>query len=248
MAEVINCPFCGKENRPKDYYCRFCDGELSRPGGASFIDNTGFDEGEDHGGHDGDDSGGMEEDEFAELDYRPRSKAGCFVPGVVIMLILGIIAGGIFILTDWFGAVGMEEETEPPELEIPEDEPVDVVEEPEEEEPEPDPEEEEVEEPEPNGEDQPDYDQLEAALLNWLIGRVDDPTVILLHIDEAQDPEKFYDRYDLSEDNVIVYEVDSKDEEFVTVKFGPPFSEWSIRVVFIWDQVEWRFLREEEVR
>jgi len=72
--------------------------------------------------------------------------------------------------------------------------------------------------------------------------------VTLLHVDEAQDPEEFYDRYDLTEEEVIVYKEKSRDGEFVTVAFGPPFSEWSIRAVFIWDHNEWRFLREEEVR
>ncbi len=244
MAESIYCPFCGKENRPDDYYCRYCDGDLSSRSGDGIADNTGFGEAQDLEKQEKKDNGDLEEDEFAELDYRPKSKTGCFIPGLVIVFVLGLIAAGVFVLSNGFG-VPEEEEAEVPELEIPEEEP-EEAEEVEEEEPEEETEE-EPEEPEPEGEDAPDYDQLEAALLNWLIGRIDDPRVTLLHVDEAQDPEEFYDRFDLSEEEVIVYKEASRDGEFVTVKFGPPFSEWSIRAVFIWDEVEWRFLREEPV-
>ncbi len=245
MAEIINCPFCGKENRPEDYYCRFCDGDLGSLADEKHEDSSGYREKQGSRSSRGEEKDQAAEDEFAELDYKPKSKAGCFIPGLVILLALGIIGVGILVLNNDF-FLPEEEEAEAPELEIPEEE-TEEVEEEEEPEPDPDPE----EDPEENGPDEevePDYDQLEAALLNWLINRVDDPMVILLHVDEAQDPEQFYDQYDLEEDNVIVYKEESRDEEFVTVKFGPPFSEWSIRAVFIWDEVEWRFLREEEVR
>jgi len=245
MAETINCPFCGEKNRPEDFYCRTCDGDLNREkvltGKPGKEDNNSL-SGKARAGNNG-----LESDEFSELDYRPRSKAGCFIPGLVILMVLGIITAGIFVLSDGFDLPPEEEEAEAPELEIPEDED-DVIDEEEEAEPDPEPVEDEPEEPEPEGEDDPDYDQMEAALLNWLIGRIDDPMVTLLHVEEAQDPEEFYDRYDLTEEEVIVYKEKSRDGEFVTVAFGPPFSEWSIRAVFIWDHNEWRFLREEEVR
>ncbi len=249
MAEIKNCSFCGKENRPEDYYCRFCDGELNRPVDSDHEDQSWYEDEPDTGVSD-DESNEIEEDEFAELDYQPRSKAGCFIPGLVIVLVLGVIGVGILTLNEGLFSPREEEEVEAPELELPEEETEEAEEE---EDPVPDPEteeepEEEPEEIDPNGEDEPDYDQLEAALLNWLINRIDDPRVTLLHVDEAQDPEKFYDQYDLTEEEVIVYKEVSRDDEFVTVKFGPPFSEWSIRAVFIWDEVEWRFLREEEVR
>jgi len=223
MADKIYCPSCGKENRPEDYNCRFCATDLNR-----FL-----------------------EDDFSELDYRPKRKTALIIPGLVILLVLGMIAVGIFYMNDWFGLLAEEEEVETPELEIPEDEPVQVEEEPEESEPEPEAEEEpeveqEPEEPDPVETVQPDYDQLESAIHEWLMERVDDPDVILLHVDDADDPVEFYDQYDPVEENIIVYKEESRDDEFVTVIFGPPFSEWSIRAVFIWDQAEWRFLREED--
>ncbi len=223
MVYKIICPSCGKENRPEDYNCWFCAADLKR----------------------------LLEDDFSELDYRPKRKAALIIPGLVILLVLGMIAVGIFYMNDWFGLLAEEEEVEAPELEIPEDEPGQVEEEPEEPEPEPEAEEEpeveeEPEEPDPVETVQPDYDQLESAIHEWLMERVDDPDVILLHVDDADDPVEFYDQYDPVEENIIVYKEESRDDEFVTVIFGPPFSEWSIRAVFIWDQAEWRFLREED--
>ncbi len=248
MNEVVKCPICGKDNRPQDIYCRSCDADLGQQaqdhlGGAPEEKKADAQEIISAEG-----KTGLPEDEFSILDYRPKTKRGCVLPGLVVLVVLSILAVGIFVLNDGFDFASEEEEAEAPELKIPmekaeEEEQEDL----EEDEPEPD-EEEEPEEPEEDEVDQPDYDQLEAALLNWLIGRVNDPTVIMLHVDDAQDPEKFYERYDPVEENIIVYKEESRDDQFVTVIFGPPFSEWSIRAVFIWDQVEWRILREEEVR
>jgi len=248
MTETNHCPFCGKENRPEDYYCRFCDGDLKRPSTRDHGDHNAYKNVPDSGGPGDEGSSEIQNDEFAELDYQPKGKAGCFIPGLVILLALVIIGVGILVLNEDLFIPVEEEEAEAPELELPEEESgnAEVEEEPE---PDPEPEpEEEPEETEPNGEEEPDYDQLEAALLNWLINRIDNPRVTLLHVDEAQDPEKFFEEYDLTEEEVIVYKEESWEDEFVTVKIGLPFSEWSMRAVFIWDQVEWRFLREEEVR
>ncbi len=249
MNEVVKCPVCGTVNRPQDIYCCSCDADLGQQAQDRLRDAP------DDGKTDAPDSISADgktvltEDEFSILDYRPKSKRGCLLPGLVVLVVLSILAVGIFVLNDGFDFAPEEEEAEAPELKIPLGKDEEDEEELEEEDPKPDEEEEEeIEEPEEDEVDQPDYDQLEAALLNWLIGRVNDPTVIMLHVDDAQDPEKFYERYDPVEENIIVYKEESKDDQFVTVIFGPPFSEWSIRAVFMWDQAEWRFLREEDVR
>ncbi len=183
------------------------------------------------------------EQEFAELDYRPKSKRKLIVPLLVVLAALaGIYVGVNYLLNDQLPEPVSEPEivvTEPQEETEPEED------EPEEE---PEPEEEETAEPVIVPTTPPDYDILENDLHNWLIERTGDGSVIMLHTDVLEDVERFFERYDLTEDNIIVYRVDSTEDEFTTVLFGAPFSEWSTRVVFIWRDDHWDFLREEAVR
>ncbi len=246
MSDEMKCPVCGSSNDQSIDQCLKCDADLkalqtgsrSRPGS------------DDLGRKD------VYEDEFKELDYRPKSKTGLLAPVSVILVVLVIVVSVFFLFQD---DTSEEEarDTRDIFLDVPE------LERPEQDDPEDGPDSNdsggEIEaDEEPPDMDSPfndrgespdvDYDQVEAALLNWLINRVNDPTVVMLEKDELEDYGRFYERYDPEEDNIIVYKVESIDGEFVTAVFGPPFSEWTIRAVFIWDQVEWRFLREDSVR
>ncbi|MDW7730627.1 MAG: hypothetical protein SCJ94_11585 [Bacillota bacterium] len=185
------------------------------------------------------------EDEFAELDYRPKPKKGLILPLLLIVLILIIVIVGVnYLLND-------SDETVVDEIEIErlgeeQQEPsVDT-------EPEPDPEvEEEADEIEeeiiPVSSTPPDYDLLVPNAHNWLIERTGDGDVIMLNTEELNDVERFFERFDLVEDNIIVYMIESKDDQFVTLLFGLPYSEWSTKVVFVWRDDGWEFLREESV-
>jgi len=115
------------------------------------------------------------------------------------------------------------------------------------EEPEPEPDPEPVETTPVAGPKPPDYDQLEVALEKWLVNRIYDPDAILLHSKELEDVEQFFESYDLADDTIIVYQVESTYEEFATVVFGLPFSQWTIKAVFIWRDDKWEFLREETI-
>lgn len=246
MSEKMKCPVCGSSNDKSTDQCLKCDADLkaiqtdsrSRPGSGDPGKNDAY------------------EDEFKELDYRPKSKKGLLAPVSVIIAVL------IIVLSVFFLFQGDTTEEEAKNIR---DVPVDVpgFEGPKQNDPEDDPGSDNTAEAIDADEDLPDldspfndrgespdvdYDQVEAALLNWLINRVNDPTVVMLEKDELEDYGRFYERYDPDEDNIIVYKIQSIDGEFVTAVFGPPFSEWTIRAVFIWDQVEWRFLREESVR
>jgi len=185
------------------------------------------------------------EDEFAELDYRPKPKKGLILPLLLIVLILIIVFVGVnYLLNDSDETVADETEIEEPGEE--QQEPSGDTE------PEPDPEMEE--EPEVGEEvivsapsTPPDYDLLELNTYNWLIERTGDGEVIMLHTEELNDVERFFERFDLVEDNIIIYMIESKDDQFVTLLFGQPYSEWSTRVVFVWRDDGWEFLREESV-
>ncbi|MBW6463251.1 MAG: hypothetical protein K0B84_03595 [Firmicutes bacterium] len=185
------------------------------------------------------------EDEFAELDYRPKPKKGLILPLLLIVLILIIVIVGVnYLLNDSDETVADEIEIERPGEEQQEPS-VDT-------EPEPDPEvEEEADEIEeeivPAPSTPPDYDLLELNAHNWLIERTGDGEVIMLHTEELNDVERFFERFDLVEDNIIVYMIESKDDQFVTLLFGLPYSEWSTKAVFIWRDDGWEFLREESV-
>jgi hypothetical protein len=67
----------------------------------------------------------------------------------------------------------------------------------------------------------------------------------MVHTGELEDIDSFLQEYSLADDNIFVYMIDSLDDSFVTVLFGPPYSEWSIKVVFMWRDDKWVFVREE---
>ncbi|HSW36546.1 MAG TPA: hypothetical protein VLH18_08085 [Candidatus Limnocylindrales bacterium] len=49
------------------------------------------------------------------------------------------------------------------------------------------------------------------------------------------------------ENNIIVYKIESADDNFLKILFGLPYSEWSVRPIFTWHDQRLVFLREEEV-
>ncbi len=187
----------------------------------------------------------LPEDEFAELDYRPKSKKGLIIPvAIIVVVVLFSIIGVLALTNDRPDSVIDEPEKMSPGTE--------QVQQPSEHEP---GDEQELE----AGTDQetveqlfppstpPDYSLLAAGMQNWLVERTGDGDVILLHTDELEDVEGFFERYDLVDDNVIVYRIDLEENQFATVLFGLPFSEWSTKVVFIWRDDQWNFLREQDV-
>jgi hypothetical protein len=189
----------------------------------------------------------LPDDEFSELDYRPPRMI--FIrPLVVILLVLAMVVTGLVMLLgngeDTATDNGGSDSEAPLEDQANGDNP--------------DPEEEQLEndsEPtddseETEGETEllpPNYDLIEEALHEWLKKRVGDPNVILLPAEALDDFDRFFELYDLEEDNVIVYQVETADTEFVTAVLGVPFSEWSIKAVFIWRGNSWAFLREEAI-
>lgn len=190
----------------------------------------------------------LPDDEFSELDYRPKPKIAFIKPFIVIVLVLAMVITGLVMLlgngeetaVDNGGsdseapledqANGDTDETEEDQL-ANDSEPTDESEETES----------ETELLPPN------YDLVEKALHQWLKKRVDDPNVILLPAEALDDFDRFFELYDLEEDNVIVYQVEAADTEFVTAVLGVPFSEWSLKAVFIWRGSSWAFLREEAI-
>lgn len=251
--EQATCPVCGKDVNNDDLYCKHCGSELKAS--PAFIEGSEeerdpeFDLGEESYSKTDEEL----ESEFSNLDYVPKKKSGFLFPVLVIFLVLGMVIGGIFILNQADDELATVDEP----LEVP-----DAVQEDEQEDEQPeteqdDPEDEEITEPaetdqELNDNDlendiSPDHDLLEKAMEQWLAERVDDPDVILLHTEELEDFDQFFETYDLEEDNIIVYMVDSTEDEFATALMGPPFSEWSIKTVFIWREGQWDFLREEEL-
>ena len=184
--------------------------------------------------------------DFSELDYEPRKKGGILLPILTLTLIVGLMAALIVFL-------GLRNE---PEITVPEqfveDEPP-AEEAPGAAEESPDNEEEiekdqdELEELLAAEEELPaDHEQLEQALQEWLRERVNDPDVVMLPVEVLEEPEDFMGQYS-DELNVVVFEVEQATEEDVTVLFGLPFREWSIKAVFGWIENEWVFLREESL-
>ncbi|MDY6827598.1 MAG: hypothetical protein SVV67_10625 [Bacillota bacterium] len=94
----------------------------------------------------------------------------------------------------------------------------------------------------------PDYELLEKAVLDWLQEKTGDQDVVMVHTDELEDMEAFFERYDLAEENVIVYQVESTENGEATVLFGLPYSEWTMEAVFGWDGEGWIFMTEEEIQ
>lgn len=182
----------------------------------------------------------MNTNDFSELDYEPK-KSGCLLPALLLVMVVVLMAALIVFLGSRNEALidiaDPEDEELIEETDLPGPEPDQAETLPEEDE-------ETVEE---TVEVPPDYDQLEEAMNNWLASRVNDPDVIMIHTSELDDFEGFLERYSLEEDNIIVYQVESTDDQFATAVFGLPYSEWSIRAVFIWRNNEWEFLREEPI-
>ena len=240
------CPVCGKEVNSDDLYCRHCGSEV-KAFSASAEDFGGEDYAElDLGEEDYAKTAEELESELSELDYEPKKKSGFMVPALVIILVLGMVIGGIYMISSTEDdQVVVDDPVEVPDA-VDEDEQADV-EDPNDEETEPVDPNEDQDENGPEDEMPPDYEFLEEAMKEWLAERVDDPDVILLHTEELEDFDQFFEDYDLEEDNIIVYTVESTEDEFATVLLGPPFSEWSIKAVFIWREGQWDFLREETV-
>ena len=184
--------------------------------------------------------------DFSELDYEPRKKGGILLPILTLTLIVGLMAALIVFL-------GSRND---PEITVPEqfveDEPSaeeapGAAEESQEPEEEIDEEQDELEELLAAEEELPaDYEQLDQALQEWLTERVNDPDVVMLPVEVLEEPEDFMGQYS-DELNVVVFEVEQATEEDVTVLFGLPFREWSIKAVFGWIENEWVFLREESL-
>ena len=236
MSEAMDCRFCAEKVGADDVRCKHCGSELKIAPNATVLQS------EDEAVN----SSVIEEDEFSELDYRPKNKIGCLVPALVILLALFMIIAGVIVFRSFsFEPIAEEDELEMPDQVQPVEAPLEPDPDREELKPEPDPE--PVEGTPAAGPNPPDYDQLEEALERWLVNRIYDPDAILLHTEELDDVDQFFERYDLEDDNIIVYQVESTDEEFATAVFGLPFSQWTIKAVFIWRDNKWEFLREEAI-
>ncbi len=242
MPETRVCPFCAEQVGLADVYCRQCGSDLKIASAVGEGDPEDIDENE---ALKAIEPPRQVEDEFSELDYRPRGRSVFLIPLLVISLVLGMAVAVYFIMSSDEPA----EVADNGPLEVSEQEEAGLEpEETEQEEAGPDPENDEEFNEETDVEAvSPDYDQLDAVLQEWLEQRLDDPEVILVHTAELDDLDQFYEEYNLDEDNIIFYEIESKGEEFAAVLFGLPFSEWSIKAVFHWRDGEWFFLREEPI-
>ncbi len=231
-----------KDNRFKDDHK-----EINQPGTDDTVDPEKGDGADDQRWYvpDTEDNRPAEYD-FSDLDYEPPKK-GIILPGLIITFVVVLMAGLIVFL-------GMRQDPEVDvAIELPEDPPA----EDEAEEPDPDAfdpfrdaqnRETDQEEPEEAFEEEeelpPDYELLEDALHDWLIERINDPEVLMFHLDSLEEAEDFMGRHG-PEDNVIIYEIEEITDDGVSVLFGLPFREASIRAVFGWHGNEWVFLREE---
>jgi len=265
MDENRECPFCGAKNSLDDVNCKDCNAKLNSKAAGENNSEDGFeysflDEGNEQAEEQLDDPdygqiGPYREDEFAELDYRPKKKPGLIFSGLIILFALLIIAGGVIFLSSEDPESAADPGNDDPEVEVPElneedgleqSDPEDLEDADPDQDPGPDPQE-DPEEQEFDEEVPPDYDKLEPVMHEWLIERIDDPDVLLVPNDEMEDIAEDFDQYISQEEEIIVYKIESKEEEFATVLFGVPFSEWSLRIVFIWDGTDWKFLREAEL-
>ena len=196
-------------------------------------------------------------DEFSQLDYQPRRGLGFFKSGLFIIVAVVAVAMAIIYFGDssFQSVIDNEDqdivngENEKPGNGEPEEERTDEPGINDEEEMD---QENDNEEDGEDGEDSADPGmadpaKLEPILKVWIVERTADPQIILLADDELEDVEGFFEEYDLENENIVVYKVDSIDDEFATVLFGIPFSEWSIKAVFTWRDGKWVFLREEPV-
>jgi hypothetical protein len=187
----------------------------------------------------------MPKNDFSELDYQPKKKSGLLLPVLVLITVVALMTVLIVNLGTRNEAL-IDSTDDEVEEQLEEEQPEEII---------PVTEEAPAAEEEPTGietEEEaetdyipPDYDQLEEAMHSWLITRIGDPDVIMVHTSELDDVENFFEIYDLEEDNIIVYQLESTEDQFATAAFGLPYSEWSIRAVFIWSDQNWSFLREE---
>ena len=92
----------------------------------------------------------------------------------------------------------------------------------------------------------PDLNLLEEALFPWLVERVNDPELVLLHKSALEDTEAFIEQQSTGV-TILIYEIESAEDTFAVVLLGYPFTEWSVRATFIWKNNRWDFLREESV-
>ncbi len=206
----------------------------------------------------------MTGNDFSELDYDPKGVKPILLPALIIVAVLLLLAMlVIFMLTgrsdraEDAAAVLPEVEEELQEV-VPEEEregendrvqpaesdPVEEVTVGEDIEPEADDELAEAVSDEPADRA---IATIEDAALEWLKIRTEDPEVVLLTTGDLDDMDAFFEEYDLVEDMIVVYMIDSIDDEFLTLLFGPPYSEWGLKAVFIWRNNQWEFLREEDV-
>ena len=244
--EKATCPVCGKEVNSGDLYCRHCGSEVKAFPAYTEGDQDGQYSDVDLGEEDYGKTAEELESELSELDYEPKKKSGFLVPALVLVLVLGMVIGGIYLLTSADDdQAAVDEPLEVPDAAGEDEQP--GVEDPYDEVTEPADPDQDQDGNGPEEEMPPDHEALEEAMEEWLAERIDDPDVILLHTEELDDFDQFFDTYDLEEDNIIVYMVESTEDEFATVLLGPPFSEWSIKAVFIWREGQWDFLREETV-
>ena len=190
----------------------------------------------------------MTEDEFDKLDYQPKKKPKYLLPALIVAIVVVSIVVSIMVLVgrnedkiSLGDEQGLEQEEQGQAEETAQViiEPVDA---------ETDTAGEESDQLEEIDSIPPDYDLLETAVYSWLIDRTGDPDVIMVHTDELEDVEGFFERFNLEEDNVIVFQLQSTDVQFATVAFGLPYSEWSTKAVFIWRDQEWFILREETIQ
>jgi hypothetical protein len=187
----------------------------------------------------------MPKNDFSELDYQPKKKSGLLLPVLVLITVFALMTVLIVNLGTRNEAL-IDSTDDEVEEQLEEKQPEEII---------PVTEEASAAEEEPTGIETdeeaetdyipPDYDQLEEAMHSWLITRIGDPDVIMVHTSELDDVENFFGIYDLEEDNIIVYQLESTEDQFATAAFGLPYSEWSIRAVFIWSDQNWSFLREE---
>jgi len=190
----------------------------------------------------------MPKNDFSELDYKPKKKSRYLLPALIILTVL-ILMVVIYFLTgirDEIGVDVTDDEQDKEQVTEQAEEAVPSAPEAIEEITEGSLEESEIDEA--DHETPPDHEQLGDAMHKWLISRVDDPDVIMVHTSELDDVESFLERYSLEEDNIIVYRIESTEDQFATAVFGLPYSEWSIRAVFIWRDSKWNYLREEALR
>ena len=190
-------------------------------------------------------------DEFAALDYQPRPKKKLLLPLLLISLAALALACALIFLFSETSTDKKDEtivtlpEQGADEAALPEE---DITEEPE-------------GATEQNGSDEagdaalespplepPDFERLEPDLHNWLIERTGDGNVILLPAAALDDTERFFERFDLATDHIIVYRLEATSEEYATVFLGQPYSEWSLKAVFLWKDDGWHFLREEPLK